>query len=63
MSETLKAYKIGFIGLGNMGRPMAGHLHDAGADLTVWNRSEAPTRLAANAIRSYMKAPVGLSSA
>lgn len=47
MSETPGAYKIGFIGLGNMGWPMAGHLHDAGADLTVWNRSEAPTRRAA----------------
>ncbi len=47
MSETLEAYKIGFIGLGNMGWPMAGHLHEAGADLTVWNRSEPPTRRAA----------------
>lgn len=46
MSETLKAYKIGFIGLGNMGRPMAGHLHDAGAEMTVWNRSEGPARSA-----------------
>ena len=47
MSETLKAYKIGFIGLGNMGWPMAGHLQDAGAELTVWNRSEGRARLAA----------------
>ncbi len=31
--------KIGFIGLGTMGGPMAGHLAAAGHDLTVFNRS------------------------
>jgi 2-hydroxy-3-oxopropionate reductase len=31
--------RIGFIGLGIMGRPMAKHLIDAGQELTVWNRS------------------------
>src|SRR5207249_3268064 len=31
--------KVGFIGLGIMGRPMAKHLLDARHDLTVWNRS------------------------
>ena len=33
--------KIGFIGLGIMGRPMAKNLIDAGYSLTVWNRSQA----------------------
>lgn len=47
MSETLHGYKIGFIGLGKMGWPMAGHLQDAGAALTVWNRSSAPSDRAA----------------
>ncbi|MAS91763.1 MAG: 2-hydroxy-3-oxopropionate reductase [Verrucomicrobiales bacterium] len=42
MSETLSGYKVGFIGLGNMGWPMACHLQDAGADIVVWNRSEGP---------------------
>lgn len=32
--------KIGFIGLGIMGRPMAGHLLDAGYELHVYNRSQ-----------------------
>jgi 2-hydroxy-3-oxopropionate reductase len=32
--------KIGFIGLGIMGRPMAGHLLDAGYELHVFNRSQ-----------------------
>ena len=31
--------KIGFIGLGIMGKPMAGHLIDAGYDLVVHNRN------------------------
>jgi 3-hydroxyisobutyrate dehydrogenase len=31
--------KIGFLGLGEMGTPMAGRLLRAGHDLTVWNRS------------------------
>ena len=31
--------RIGFIGLGIMGRPMAGHLVDAGYTVTVWNRT------------------------
>ncbi len=31
--------RVGFIGLGIMGRPMATHLIDAGHQLTVWNRS------------------------
>lgn len=47
MSETLAGHKIGFIGLGNMGWPMARHLQDAGAEMTVWNRSEGRARLAA----------------
>lgn len=33
--------KIGFIGLGQMGRGMAGRLIDAGHELTVYNRSPA----------------------
>ncbi len=31
--------RIGFIGLGIMVRPMAGHLVDAGYAVTVWNRT------------------------
>ncbi len=32
--------RIGFIGLGIMGRPMTKHLIDAGHEITVWNRSQ-----------------------
>ncbi len=31
--------KIGFVGLGVMGAPMAGHLITAGHEVTVWNRT------------------------
>lgn len=46
MSNELKGFKIGWVGLGNMGAPMARHLHAAGADVVVWNRSDAPANAA-----------------
>lgn len=42
----LTGHKIGFVGLGNMGRANARHLHEAGADVVVWNRSDAPAEAA-----------------
>ena len=36
--------KIGFLGLGNMGTPMALRLLTAGHELSVWNRSEERTK-------------------
>ncbi|HEU4494399.1 MAG TPA: NAD(P)-binding domain-containing protein, partial [Rubrobacteraceae bacterium] len=33
------AERVGFVGLGIMGKPMAKNLMDAGYDLTVHNRS------------------------
>jgi len=53
MIPRLAGQRIGFVGLGNMGSPMARHLHDAGAELIVWNRS--PERLQA-AVKHGMKA-------
>lgn len=38
--HSVSDYRIGFIGLGNMGKPMAGHLRRAGARLTLFNRSK-----------------------
>lgn len=46
MDKALSGHKIGFVGLGNMGGPMARHLHEAGADVVVWNRSDAPAEKA-----------------
>ena len=42
MNKSLTGYKIGFVGLGNMGRANARHLHESGAEVVVWNRSDAP---------------------
>ena len=38
---TILDERIGFIGLGIMGRPMAGHLVDAGYAVTIWNRTRS----------------------
>jgi 2-hydroxy-3-oxopropionate reductase len=46
MNKLLTGRKIGFAGLGNMGRANARHLHEAGADVVVWNRSDAPAEAA-----------------
>ncbi|MHB1429500.1 MAG: NAD(P)-dependent oxidoreductase [Rhodocyclaceae bacterium] len=44
--------RIGFIGLGGMGRPMAGHLRAAGHALTVWaRRAESAAPLLALGMR------------
>lgn len=46
VDKPLSGHKIGFVGLGNMGRANARHLHEAGADVLVWNRSEGPAAAA-----------------
>lgn len=47
MAEKMK---IGFIGLGIMGRPMAGHLSDGGYELAVYARRELPTELVKSSV-------------
>lgn len=42
LSPGLNRRRVGFAGLGLMGKPMARNLLAAGADLTVWNRSPGP---------------------
>jgi 3-hydroxyisobutyrate dehydrogenase-like beta-hydroxyacid dehydrogenase len=46
MNKSLAAHKIGFVGLGYMGRAMARHLHEAGARVVVWNRTDGPSEAA-----------------
>ncbi len=48
---------IGFIGLGIMGQPMAGHLLDAGYPLTVYNRTPSKTEDLANQGASVADSP------
>src|SRR3989475_9380281 len=42
-SEVTNMAKIGFLGLGEMGTPMARRLLRAGHDMMVWNRSPERT--------------------
>src|SRR5579864_6317197 len=46
---------IGFVGLGNMGQPMAGNLLKAGYRIRVWNRN--PERSAALAAQGATQVP------
>lgn len=46
MEKPLLGMKIGFVGLGNMGRANARHLHEHGAEVVVWNRSPEPAEAA-----------------
>jgi 3-hydroxyisobutyrate dehydrogenase-like beta-hydroxyacid dehydrogenase len=40
--EKAPPMRVGFLGLGRMGRAMAGRLLDAGIEVVVWNRSPGP---------------------
>ncbi len=40
--SDVKGWKIGLIGLGHMGKPMARNLHQAGATVTISSRSPGP---------------------
>lgn len=48
MNMPLSDLSVGFIGLGNMGLPMARQIHEAGANVRVWNRSPGPAETAAS---------------
>jgi 2-hydroxy-3-oxopropionate reductase len=45
MERNMMSMKLGFIGLGIMGAPMAGHLRAAGHELFVHTRSKVPAAL------------------
>jgi 3-hydroxyisobutyrate dehydrogenase len=51
--------KIAFLGLGNMGTPMANRLIHAGHDVTVWNRTARRTEQLAAAGASVAPNPAG----
>lgn len=63
MSDASTRDKIGFMGLGNMGWPMAGHLQEAGADLIVWNRSAGRREEAAARGIAVADSPAALAAA
>ncbi|MGV3484911.1 MAG: NAD(P)-dependent oxidoreductase [Planctomycetaceae bacterium] len=49
MTSPLAGQTVGFIGLGNMGTPMARHIAAAGANVIVWNRTASRAEVAAAA--------------
>lgn len=62
MTPRLQGHRIGFIGLGNMGAPMAGHLFRAGADVIVWNRSPGPVQAAVEMGMRAAESPAALAN-
>ena len=61
MDSGAKA-KIGFIGLGLMGRPMAANLLKAGHAVTVWNRTAARADELVAAGAKLAKSPAAAAS-
>ena len=53
---TSNALKIGFIGLGIMGAPMAGHLIDAGHQLFVYTRGKMPEAISSGSATQCLSA-------
>ncbi|PIU66520.1 MAG: 2-hydroxy-3-oxopropionate reductase [Armatimonadetes bacterium CG07_land_8_20_14_0_80_59_28] len=53
--------KIGFAGLGIMGRPMSGNLVKAGFPVTVWNRTQSKTHCLADAGADVANSPKELA--
>lgn len=60
--STLQGQKIGFIGLGLMGKPMARNLAKAGAAMTVHNRSKASVEELAGEGMTPGGAPAGVAA-
>jgi len=54
--------RIGFIGLGIMGRPMAKHLVAAGYEMTAWNRTQSKTAEVAQAGATVGASPKDVAS-
>ncbi len=54
--------RIGFIGLGIMGQPMAGHLLEAGHPLTVFNRTRSRTEPLASRGAAVAESPADVAS-
>ena len=53
--------KVGVVGLGTMGAPMARHLIEAGHDVTVWNRTRTKEEPLAQLGASRAESPAGVA--
>jgi 3-hydroxyisobutyrate dehydrogenase len=61
MASELKRHKLGWIGVGRMGYPMAERLAKAGADVSVYNRTRAKAQPLAKAGASLVDRPADLA--
>ena len=62
MDGDLKRHKIGWIGTGRMGFPMAERLAKAGCDLTAYNRTRAKAEPLAKSGAKIAASPADLAS-
>jgi 3-hydroxyisobutyrate dehydrogenase len=62
-AEKTQAEKLGYLGLGMMGFPMARRLLNAGYDVTVWNRSAGKTAGLVEAGGGTASNPLGVAKA
>jgi 3-hydroxyisobutyrate dehydrogenase len=60
MSETIT--RVGYIGLGIMGRPMAGHLLAAGLEVLVWNRTRSKAAELEAAGAGFVESPAAMAA-
>ncbi|MED6125469.1 Glyoxylate/succinic semialdehyde reductase 2, chloroplastic [Stylosanthes scabra] len=56
-SNSSSAPRVGFLGIGIMGSPMAQNLLKAGVDLTVWNRTKSKCEPLISLGAKYMSSP------
>jgi 3-hydroxyisobutyrate dehydrogenase len=61
MAPELKRHKLGWIGVGRMGYPMAERLAKAGADVSVYNRTRAKAQPLAKAGAALVDRPADLA--
>ncbi|HEV8026794.1 MAG TPA: NAD(P)-dependent oxidoreductase [Stellaceae bacterium] len=61
MAPELKRHKLGWIGVGRMGYPMAERLARAGADVSVYNRTRAKAQPLAKAGAALVDRPADLA--
>lgn len=62
MNEPLKGWKIGFIGIGLMGKPMCLNLHKAGAEMIIFNRTYSVAEVLQQARLTAVTTPSEVSS-
>jgi 3-hydroxyisobutyrate dehydrogenase-like beta-hydroxyacid dehydrogenase len=61
MHDNASAHRIGWIGVGNMGRPLVTHLLAAGCDVAVYNRTRSKAEALTELGATVVDAPIALA--